>query len=168
MAQYEIIIRNDTEQSKKSPIAGNDTAPTSTDQEEGFTAKDFRKGVGKGLAIANTYVKPFVDRMVSHKISTVTLRTGAQELEEQMSNEYQIGQKIYGVATSVAMGALIGGLPGALVGGVVSFIASVVDYENRKEKFNLERSRESIGLQFLNARAGGSIASFGGSRSKNR
>ena len=69
---------------------------------------------------------------------------------------------------SVITGALIGGGVGAVVGGVMSLATMAVDYSNKMENLNLQRSTENIGLRYMNMRAGGSVASFSGSRMKSQ
>lgn len=169
---YEIVIRNETNSGKKSPIAGSGTAPSDTTNTGGSGADSsispVRTAAAKGLVAVNTYIKPFVDQMVTQHVTTIALRTGAQEQEDRMSFALGVAQKVYSFGTSVATGALVGGLPGALIGGVMSLATMAIDYSNKQERINLQRSVENVGLRYMNSRAGGSVASFSGSRLKNQ
>ncbi len=160
---YDIFIHDDTRNTKKSPIAGSGTATSDITKGE-----NLRLGAAKGLVAVNSYIKPFVDQMATQYVTTISLRTGAQEQEERMSFTLQAGQKVYGFFTSIATGAIVGGLPGAIIGGVLNLITMGIDYSNKQEKINLQRSVENVGLRYLNNRAGGSVASFSGSRLKNQ
>ena len=168
---YEVFIKYTGERAKKSPIAGNGTSPSTVGGNNNGDSSDSmspQRGVAKSLVAVNKYIKPFVDQMVTQHVTTVSLRTGAQELEERMSFKMQVAQKIYGFGTSVITGALIGGGVGAVVGGVMSLATMAVDYSNKRENLNLQRSAENIGLRYMNTRAGGSVASFSGSRMKSQ
>lgn len=163
---YEIVIRNETEGSDRSPISGSNASKKDTTSSGGGIAP-WRKNIAKGIAVTNTYIKPFADQLITQKVSTVELRTGAQELEDKLSFGYQMGQKAFGFVESVAVGALVGNLPGAILGGIMSLATMAVDYSNKQQKIDLQRSVENIGLQYMNIRAGGSVASFSGSRTSN-
>lgn len=168
---YEILIRNETADGgkAKSPIAGNGAqAADTTAQGNKPAISEGRIAAAKGIYFVNGYIKPFVDKMITQKISTVALRTGAQELEDRMSFAYQVGQKAFGFVQSVIIGGLVGNLPGAIIGGVMNLAMTAVEYSNKQERLNLERDNENISLRFMNLRAGGSVASFSGSRMKSQ
>lgn len=175
--KYEIILRNETNSGQKSPIAGNGTTPSETNNNSGGnnSISTTRRGAASALVAVNTYIKPFVDQMATQYVSTVALKTGAQEQEERMSYTMNVAQKVYSFGSSLATGALmgsaggpIGAIAGAIIGGVMSLATMAVDYSNKQEKLDLQHSVESIGLRYLNNRAGGSVASFSGSRLKNQ
>ena len=169
---YEIIIRNDTANggNAKSPIAGSGAQATDTTAQQGGTPaiSAGRVAAAKGIFFANSYIMPFVDKMVSQKISTVALRTGAQELEDRLSGAYQVGKQAFGFVESVAVGALVGNLPGAIIGGAMSLALTAVEYSNRQQKIDLQHSVEDIGLNVASTRMGNLASSFNGSRSKNQ
>lgn len=169
---YEIVIRNQTGDAQKSPIAGSGTAATDTTN-PGSGDMTLREGAAAGLVAVNHYIKPFVDQMATQYVTTVQLRTGSQELEERMSFNLNVTQKVVSFGSSVAMGALmgsaggpLGAIAGAFAGAVMSLATFAVDYSNKQENINLQRSVENVGLRYMNIRAGGSVASFSGSRLK--
>ncbi|MDE7406481.1 MAG: hypothetical protein K2M89_06385 [Clostridiales bacterium] len=174
---YEIVIRNDTADARKSPIAGSGTAASDTTSNGGGGGDglSLRQGAAKGLVAVNHYIKPFVDQMATQYVTTVQLRTGSQELEERMSFKMNVTQKVVSFGSSMLTGALmgsaggpVGAVVGAVAGAVMRLATMAVDYSNKQEKLNLQRSVENVGLRYMNARAGGSVASFSGSRLKNQ
>ncbi|MCH5165649.1 MAG: hypothetical protein J1G01_04540 [Clostridiales bacterium] len=162
MATYEIFIKNEAASEKSSPIAGGGSESKSASQSSGGV----NIGIAKGLVAYNHYIKPFVSQMVNHHVSTVALRTGAEEHEERLSFAVSAVQKVGGLVSSVAMGAIIGNLPGAIIGGVLSIATTAMEYSNKQRQLDMQRTVENIGLRYMNARAGGSVASFSGSRMK--
>ncbi len=162
MADYEIVIRNETDTAKNSPIAG--TATESKENDEN-TSASVPSGI-KGILAAKNVVAPFVDQVVSHEISTVDLRTGASEQQERLSFAYSVGKQVGSAALKIATGAVIGGLPGAIVGLAVSVAHTAVSHGQKAADIQMQHDLEGTGMRFLNARAGGSVASFSGSRSR--
>ena len=161
---YVITIKNDTADEKQSPVAGGKgTAQSGSSASEGG-AVSTGKAIAKGLVAYNHYVKPFVNQAIQHRISTVSLRTGGEELESRLSFTHSVVQRVAGFAESVAIGAAVGHLPGALIGAAVSLVTMGIEYSNKKEEIALQRTNENISLGFMNARAGGAVASFSNSR----
>lgn len=173
MATYEIIIKDQTTRSadgtaRKSPVAGSGASNQSTTAPSSSGAGSLRQGGVKALVAFNSYVKPFTDRIITQHISTISMKTGAQELEDQMSLKASLIQKGVGLAESAIIGALIGNVPGAVIGVVMNLATTAIDYGYKYEKLTIQRNVEDIGLRFMNARAGGSVAAFSGSRMKNQ
>lgn len=170
--KFEIIIKNESQSAKNSPIAGDSAQTVDTTGSVGGTSlgtanKAFR-GAAAGIVAAVSTVKPYVDKIVSSKVSTVALKTGSQELEEHLSYKVNVGQKIAGFGMSVLAGAAAGGVVGAIGAALVSGITTLVSFGMERaaaqEKLDTERTIENIGLGFMNTRAGGGTASFSGSR----
>lgn len=166
MADYEIVIKNETSDKKKSPIAGDNATAKNTAANQS-TTNGAAIGI-KALVSFNHFIKPFVNKVATQYISTISLRTGAQELEDKMSFALQTTQKVGGFVGSIAVGAAVGNLPGALIGGMVSLATTALDYYNKQSKLDMDRSVENVNLRYMNMRAGGSVASFSGSRMKNQ
>lgn len=164
--RYEVVIKNEARRSdgSRSPIAGSSSEQK---QPSGAGQTDSAKWAAtKSVAIAKTYITPFVKQVVSHGVSTISLRTGAEELEQRMSFTRQVGESAANAAMSGVMGFIVGNLPGAVLGVAMSAITSAVSYGFKAREIDLERQVENVGLSFLNSRAGGSVASFSGSRMK--
>ena len=161
---YEIVVRFKSD-GKISPIAGSGTTPTDTGGGTGGVS-DARKAIGKGLISYRSYVKPFVNQLVSQQISTVSLRTGAQELQDRLSFGYQMVQSGVNMVESIAIGAMMGGAAGAVVGAVTSVVTTAISYANKQQTINLQRDVENASLNNMAVRAGGSLASFSKSRER--
>lgn len=157
---YQITVKFESE-GKKSPIAGSGTTPTDTG---GGGVSDTRKAIGKGLISYRSYVKPFVNQLVSQQINTVSLRTGAQELQDRLSFGYQMIQSGVNMVESIAIGAMMGGAAGAVVGAVMSVTTTAISYAHKQSVLDMNRSLEDITISGRNIRAGGSISTFKSSR----
>ena len=159
---YQITVKFESE-GKKSPIAGSGTTPTDTG---GGGVSDTRKAIGKGLISYRSYVKPFVNQLVSQQINTVSLRTGAQELQDRLSFGYQMIQSGVNMVESIAIGAMMGGAAGAVVGAVMSVTTTAISYANKQQTIRYEQNLENISLQGVHERSGGYTPSASGSRSR--
>ena len=165
MADYEIVIRNDTA-GNDSPIAGGNNEDGKDTGSTGGGSIALSKAGGIGSAIVSAGVK-MADQSITHEIQTVSLRTGAEEHQERLSLMYSVGKRVAGSVMSIGMGAAVGGPVGAAVAAVgvlISGISEMISYQQKSEQLRLEKAVESVGLGYLNARAGGSVATFSGSR----
>lgn len=165
-SNYSIVIQVDSleQRKKRSPVAGGNQTATQASGADNTNGNAV--AAAKGFVAINSNVKPFVDKVITQRVSTVALRTGAQELEERLQFTYDVSQKIYGFASSVAVGARTGGAAGAILGAVMSLLTTTVDLAQRQQTLSLQHNVEDIGLRYMNVRAGGSVASFSGSRMK--
>lgn len=167
---YTIVLKNETEQAN-TPIAGsNSTAqalkpqttqtPTTGDMSSGGNGEALFKQV---IAVKGI-LAPVVDTVVSHQVSTVTLRTGAVEQQDRLSFAYSIGKQATSITMSTALGAATGNLPGALIGLALGITNTALSYKNRADEIQLQNNVENVGLRLADIRAGGSVATFSGSR----
>lgn len=163
MATYEVWIRNGTDGKSSSPLAGSSAEGQSTGG--GLINPNSNAGKAlKGVLAVKSAVAPFVNQVVTHKISTVSLSTGASEQQERLAFAYSIGQQVGNAALSIAAGAAFGGLPGAVIGLVASVASTAITYSQKASDLRLQQDVEGIGLRYANIRAGGSVAAFSGSR----
>ena len=161
MAKYEIVIKNETDTDKSSPIAGN----TAQGKTAGKTdEKSVNTTALKGLMAAKSIAVSVIDQTVSHEISTVSLRTGANEQQDRLSFAYSVGKQVGSAVMSLAVGAAVGGLPGAIIGLTTSLISTAVTYSNKAADIQMQHDLEGVGLRYANARSGGAVSSFSGSR----
>lgn len=163
---YEIILKNETAK-KKSPIAGDD----GSGQKEGGNGAIASAGASKktvaaakGLAVFKTQIQPFIDNIVTHQISTVSLRTGSDELQERLSFAYSVGKQVAGVLESVAMGAMVGQGVGAIIGAVFGIVNVGLNYAQKADTLRLQKANEDVSLQFQAIRRGGGLSTYSGSR----
>lgn len=168
---YTITIQNTTDQTQQ-PIAGNNgkasdstpTAPTNSVAPSATSKSGGNSSSLKRLIAVKGIVAPVVDTLVSHRISTVAVRTGAAEQQDRLSFAYSMGKQIASVALSTALGAATGNLPGALIGFALGVGNAAISYGNKVNEIQLQNDVENVGLGFMDIRAGGSVATFSGSR----
>lgn len=164
MSDYNIYIRKETADTR-SPIAGDGTAPSGT---SGSGGSGRGSTLVKPLIAYNHYIKPFANQIVNQRVSTVELRTGAQEYEQRLSYQIQVAEKVGGFVSSVLIGGALGNLPGAIIGGAMSVATTALDIMGKYNRLELERNVEDVGLHYVNMRAGGSLASYIQSRKHNQ
>lgn len=161
MAEYEkinysITIKAENLSNKRKAVAGSNN-DSDTDDRKGLLSKEGAKVYAKGLVAYHT-VKSFATQIVNHEVSMVQLRTGSNELQERANFFNQIAQKSVGILEGAFTGAMVGGLPGFVVGTALSLMHTAIDYGQRVERLNTERSLEnqSIMMNYVRAGANGS------------
>lgn len=141
---YRIIIEAGNIKDKKNePIAN----------QEDNNSDSVKKSLVGAIAVYKK-AKTFVDAQISHRISTISLRTGQVEAQQRTEFAYGVAQKSLGFVESVAFGAITGNIPGAIIGGVMSLMSMLQSYINKAEKLTLEKQEESIRLSLRNRRTG--------------
>lgn len=159
MSKYEIIIKDETVSKKKSPIAdnGNDSNTVDTEKE---ALKARQETVGAYFAVKRV-VSPFISQAINYGVSTIAVRTGANEQQQRVQFAVDMGSKALGFAESIAIGAAVGGVWGAIGGALMSVATTVTGIALNQAKIDLNRSVEGNSLVLMNIRAGGSPASNG-------
>lgn len=152
---YEIILKNETSQGGAGAVAGQGEENTSPAKSPLIGNSTTSKIAAAGL-VAWKQVKPWVNRVVSHEVSMVELRTGSREQQEKTSFTYQIINDGVDVVESAATGLLIsGGNPiGTLIGLATGLISKLVGYAQNQNRINTERAVENVGLRQNYIRAG--------------
>lgn len=131
----------------KSPVKGNESA----------------KKTVKGLLAYNTYVKPFVAPAVNHLVQSVSLRTGANELQQRIQFGYDVTKSVINIGTSVATGFAVGHGLGAIVGALAGIGSEMMNYAYQQITFDMQKDLASVAVNGLRTRAGYS-PSYNGSR----
>lgn len=170
MAQYEIILKNQAQQSQASPISGN-TAETKQAPEKvpGVNAPVPGGQTGAqavGRVVSYGTAKSFVKQILQHRVNTVELRTGSAELQQRISFAYQMGGQAVSVIESLALGAMAGGVPGAVIGAAISLGQTALSYVQNAQIIRWQGEVETISNNMLNIRAGGQIQTYGESRER--
>jgi hypothetical protein len=173
--EYRIIITNETTEEKSSPIAPTDQgAEPATDtsgkgvggggeSKETTPSEDNKKA--KGFVAFKKIVAPFVKNAMQYQISTVSLRTGNNELQSRLQASYNIGNQVASFAESTIIGGLVSGNPiGAVMGAVMSVLNTTISIAQKLEVFNIQRSMENTSIALMNIRAGGNVATTSGRR----
>ncbi len=153
---YSITIKAENLSEERNAVAGSNR-DSDTNDRKGLLSKEGAKAYAKGLVAYHT-VKSFATQIVNHEVSMVQLRTGSNELQERANFFNQIAQKSIGILEGGVTGAMVGGLPGFIVGTALSFIHTAIDYGQKVERLNTERSIEnqSIMMNYIRAGAKGS------------
>lgn len=159
MAKYEFIFKNETSDGEEAnlPVAGTPTSSDNAQQKHASISKG-RQIVGAGL-VAWHQVKPWIVKVASHTVNQVELRTGRSEWAQKIQFGYSLVSKGVGLLENIGMGYAAGKVPGAVIGAMTSIASTVVDYIQKQDNINLEKSLENITLQQNRIRAG-----VGGSR----
>lgn len=163
---YTITIKNETQTTKKAPIAENNQ----TAQAESTSGSGGKKGLSRqdlaGYFAFKRIVAPFVRMGIEYGISTVNVRTGRAEAQQRIQFAYSVGRQALGMAENIAIGALVGGLPGAIVGAVMSTATTLAGYGINQSKINMQSNLENVSLGLMNIRAGGDVAAISGNRER--
>lgn len=152
---YEIIFTDKTSDETVSPIS-----PSSPDKKEKVKKAD--DGISKDDLFVWTaykrYVSPFVKQGLQHQISTVQLRTGSVERQEQISFAYSVGEHTANAVENVVLGAMTGGGVGAIIGLVMSALTTMTGYMQKIDTLNMQSNLEQSSIGLMNVRAGGTVA----------
>ena len=140
--EYVITLINDTGTSEQKAVASN----KSNDGTQKSESK-LPKQLG-GLAMYG-YAKNIINKGIQSGISTVSLRTGHEELQQKQQLAYSIANRSIDIATSIVLGAKAGGSWGALAGAVIGIGMQAVDIAIKSNEINIARQQENMS-QFLN------------------
>ena len=161
MSKYEIIIKDETTSRKKSPIAdNNDNSDNTVDNAAKEQLSARREMVGAYFAVKRV-VSPFISQAINYGISTIAIRTGANEQQQRIQFTSDMAQKALGFVESIAIGAAVGGVAGAIGGALMSVATTVSSVALNQSKINLKGENEANSLVLMNIRAG---AATNGSR----
>lgn len=94
------------------------------------------------------------ERIASIGISEVSMRTGANEYEQQLDAAYSAGKSIIGAGAALAIGAATGTLPVVALGMVMSSVSKAFSISQRAAQINMAHSLEDISINMQNIRAG--------------
>ena len=150
---YSIIIevKGDIEK-KNSPISGDKTE-SDTQKSAGILNKEQAKAFGKGL-VAYHYGKAFTDQIISHRVSTVELRTGSKDLQDRANLMLDVSQKLVSAGESMLTGLMVGGGVGAVLGLVTNLLHTAISYSQKQQVLNMQETLENRSIQLTYIRAG--------------
>lgn len=152
--EYVFIIKNEdvAKQEKETPVAGENSVqkqpPAETNEKAGGS-----KTAGVAFAAIST-VESFVVPVVKHEINRVELATGSREYSQRIQFGMQVGQSVFDVGKTVAVGAFVGGGYGALIGLVLGGARQLMNLAMNADTFNLKRDLESETINRNIRRAG--------------
>lgn len=157
--EYKIIIKNEAVKRRK-PIAGDQSIKENKETKEAM-------GMGvKSYIAVKKFAQPFISTAINYNISTISLRTGAEELQQREAFKFEMASNAFSIIESAAIGGMVGALPGAIAGIVIGIAGQAFNIALNANKLQMQSSLEGISLDLMNRRAGGSISSFNQSRNK--
>lgn len=169
MAQYEIVIRNQSSNEITSPISGEASLAPTLEQPAGDIGGNIGGSRGKAAAVISyATVKSFAQQILQHRVNSVELRTGSAELQQKISFAYQIGNQAFSLVESIAIGAAVGNLPGAVIGAITGITRQAINYAQNYYTIQWQGEVESIQNDLKDRRAGGQIQTYNGSRQSNQ
>lgn len=146
---YYIVFEN-KDRTVESPVASNKNAPSDSDEEQDLKA--LTKGLKKYASLS--YAESVVDRFLSTKIDTIELRTGHQELQQQMQFAYGVAKKGVGIIKGAKIGGSVAGGVGAAIGAVVAVADTMINMGTKASQIDMRREIENQELHFNRIRAG--------------
>lgn len=159
MAQYEIIIRNESgDDGGKSPIA--DDKSQDKKKPTAQSGKISAESVAGYMAFKRFVAAP-VKRAINYQIGTVALRTGAVERQQRIQFFADTAsQAASTVESGILAFAATGGNPAGFVAGMlVDLVGKAMTVYQKLNDLTLNRQYEQVSIGLQNARYGGSVAS---------
>lgn len=143
---------------------GGTTTPTA-DNGGGKTpsAKEEQSNGGKQAVAIYHYAKNLTSKFASHRVNTITLRTGFEEQQARAQLALNLGTRAFNMAESAIVGAIsAGGNPaGALVGLAVGLTSEAIDMGFTAQEVQYAKEVEATQI-FLNSIRMGAGANRGG------
>lgn len=146
---YHLYIHFGDVAENSSMAGGGETAGKS---ESDNTAKGIQSAARK--IVSYSAVKSTADQVISGRLNSVELSTGAKEYEERLNAGYNIGKQIWNAGEAILIGAATGGLAGAIAGLAISGVHSLISYQQRRATLAREEALENVSINLMNIRAG--------------
>lgn len=144
-----IIIQLQGEQTGNSaPVARNDARKQSDDPDESSSGSSGVESALKRLVSFGT-AKHFLTKIVQNQISTVELRTGAREYEQQLQFGLNLVSAGVGIAAAFAVNPAAG-----LAALTLYAVNTAMDISQRSREISIKESREDIFTGLSRLRAG--------------
>lgn len=140
------------EDDSKSKVVSNQSGSQKSSENSNNGKLEKGLNMAKGL-VSYKAVSAFVNNLISHEISMVSLRTGAVEYEEKLRFAHQTVNKLVGIGVATAIGAT-GGPIGALVGFIGSTMYTAIGYAQNMDRLRAQESLENISIGMAATRAG--------------
>lgn len=146
---YYVVFENNTDgATSEKPVATNKKTETQDEK----NARALTKGI-KGYA-SLSYAESFVDRVATHNINTVELRTGHAELQARMQFNYGLGKQGFDIVKNMVMAGSIFGGAGVALGAVAGLADWGISIALRQSEINMRQEVENTSLFYARIRAG--------------
>ena len=159
--EYKLVIElastgQEAEGGTTTPTAENGGGATPSAKEEQQT------GVKQAVAVYH-YAKNLTQKYASHRINTITLRTGFEEQRARAQLVYNLGTRVFNVAESAIVGTIMsGGNPvGTAVGLAVGLVTEAIDMGFTAQEVQYAKEVEATQI-YLNSIRMGASANRGG------
>ena len=163
MAEYKIIISDETSANSKNPVAGSESKGSVENAGVGTTSvNNAIKGAATYVAVKRTVVSA-IKSSINFGIGTVSLRTGENERQQKLQFAYDTVTEVVGAGMTIAAGAMAGGAVGAALAVVGVAVAKGIEMYQSYKQLEYQNNLESISLSMMNKRAGRYV-SVSGSR----
>ena len=142
---------------------GGTTTPTA-DNGGGKTpsAKEEQNNGGKQAVAIYHYAKNLASKYASHRVNTITLRTGFEEQQARAQLALNLGTRAFNVIESAVIGGLTTGSPyGALAGAAIGVVTEAIDMSLTAQEVQYAKEVEATQI-FLNSIRMGAGANRGG------
>ncbi len=140
-----------SELSSNSAMAGG-SGSKSKEQSEGGSAKNIQRAA-KSL-VSYSVVSGTANKLISNKISRVSLQTGATEYEQRLQTTYSITKQVVDTGVSLGIGIATGTWPLVLAGVLVSGVGKAIDIAEKRNMLRTEKNLEDISISMQRIRAG--------------
>lgn len=126
MATYEYIIRNDSGDSARSPVAkvSANKGNAKPSEEQGLSAKQVYNKFRNAYVVKETV--SILRSEINYKANTVELRTGAKDLQQKVDFTMGIAEKGLSVIGAAVGGFFVGGAAGAAGAAAVTLLSQII------------------------------------------
>lgn len=149
MAQYEIIIKNQTKE--KGGAAGVAETPSGNGRDKKKNAD--AKPIISGAALYSA-AKRMTWQAVAHNTEMISIRTAQSERQQMRQFQTGVTERMLSALEAVAVGAAAGGLAGAVAGLGLSFASSVQSYAYQLDALSASKAAEDVSRGMALTRAG--------------
>lgn len=152
--KYEIIIRNETNQSKTpiatTPDVNGQSSVASPITKSTATSGNKSQNALASAIVATNVIKPYIQQAINFGISQVEMQTGSAELQRKAQFLNNVGSSVSSIIVAGAVGGIPGALGAAAMLGVSTAIETGINYVN----INNRKILEAENLQLAKSRAG--------------
>lgn len=156
---YHLYVHTSGGSAQKSPVAKN-ASGTGEGTGSANAGQSYGEKVGKNTEkalegmVSYNLAASFADQLISYEVSTVELRTGAREYEQQLQFGYGLAKKGVSAAVSLGIGIATGTWPLVVAGLAVSGLKKVVEIGQNVRTLGMQENLEGVSINFANVRAG--------------
>ena len=159
--KYEIVIRDQTEESEGTPVSVDSAAGASATDNKAPKEKDQKEqGALASALVAVGNIKPYVQQVIGFGASTIEMRSGSAEMQRKANLLSSVGSS----AITIIAAGKAGGLKAAASTTATLAIQGALQYAMNQESNRLQAIMEAENLSLRRSRLGMSTnhSRFGG------